>query len=79
MSKRAADKDSTSQDGQSYSKAPRSSSSATKRPSLPPDGLRTEMGEFEDEWEDEIESDDEVVDRAAEELDSELFWFSPVQ
>lgn len=71
MSKRAADKDSNATDGQPFSKAPRSSSKSnapTKRASLPPDGIREEMGEFEDEWEDEIESDDEVVDRAAEEL-----------
>jgi ribosome assembly protein RRB1 len=71
MSKRASATDTDANEGQSWPKARQSAKDglgSSKRPSLPP-GTNEEMGEFEDEWEDEIESDDEVVDRAAEELD----------
>ncbi|KAH6916932.1 glutamate-rich WD repeat containing 1 [Coprinopsis sp. MPI-PUGE-AT-0042] len=59
MAKRPADP-STSAQGQAFSKAP---VSANRRESLPAD----EMGEFEDAWEDEVESDEEVVDAQANE------------
>ena len=62
MSKRPADPSSSTQaqEGQAFSKAP---VSANRRQSLPAD----EMGEFEDAWEDEVESDEEVVDAQANE------------
>lgn len=41
--------------GQAFTKA---SGSGSKRDNVAPD----DMGEFEDAWEDEIESDEEVVD-----------------
>lgn len=70
MSKRSAATTETSElaDGQSFSKARPSAKdglASSKRPSLPLD-TKEEMGEFEDEWDDEIESDNEVINRAAE-------------
>jgi ribosome assembly protein RRB1 len=53
--------------GQAYSKVGKAGTTSTKRASNA--GLEDEMGEFEDDWEDDIESDEDVVDRAAEELD----------
>lgn len=70
MSKRAATTESGNLDGQSFTKARASGKdglASSKRPSLPPD-TNEEMGEFEDEWEDDLESDEGVVDRAADEL-----------
>ncbi|KAJ7161343.1 WD40-repeat-containing domain protein [Mycena crocata] len=60
MSKRAATELLTpaTSAGQPFAKA---SGSGSKRDNAAPD----EMGEFEDAWEDEIESDEEVVDAAA--------------
>lgn len=57
MSKRTVTElQSTSQqDGQAFTKV---SSTSTKRESV----SNGEMGEFEDAWEDEIESDEDVVD-----------------
>jgi len=47
-----------------------------KRPSFP--RIQTKKWrEFEDEWEDEMESDDEVVDRTAEKLDGAEYFFYP--
>lgn len=39
---------------------------SSKRPSLAPED--PEMGEFEDEWGDEFEEDENVIDRTADEL-----------
>jgi ribosome assembly protein RRB1 len=59
MSKRSVTEIQSAQaDGQAYAKA---SGSGSKRPEAPID----EMGEFEDAWEDEIESDEDVVDAEA--------------
>jgi ribosome assembly protein RRB1 len=81
MSKRAAT-DGVANDGQPFQKMRASAKdgfSTAKRPSLP--AIDDGMGEFEDEWEDDIESDEGVVDRAAEELggewSDELFLSSP--
>ena len=64
MPKRAADQVAHgSQPGQPFSKA--STSGAKRDPAV------EEMGEFEDAWEDEIESDDEVVVVGDEEGNSE--------
>jgi ribosome assembly protein RRB1 len=62
MAKRTVTEIDTSEnrDGQPYAKAIASETGGGKRPSETPG----EMGEFEDEWEDEIESDGEVVDGA---------------
>ena len=61
MSKRAAN---DAHDGQPFPKAP----SGSKRENPVVD----EMGEFEDAWEDEIESDEDVVDASKpEEEDNE--------
>ena len=71
MSKRLAAELQTTpaSEGQAYSKA---SGSGAKRENVGND----EMGEFEDAWEDEIESDDEVVDgEAAQGEDGELWIF----
>ena len=68
MSKRAA-ADAATNDGQSFQKTRASAKdglATAKRPSLP--AVDDGIGEFEDEWEDDIESDEGVVDRAAEEL-----------
>lgn len=54
MSKRSATEVVTA-DGQPFAKA---SGSGSKRDDI----TRDEMGEFEDAWEDELESDEEVVD-----------------
>ncbi|RXW22574.1 hypothetical protein EST38_g3289 [Candolleomyces aberdarensis] len=64
MSKRPAEASSSTQvlDGQPFPKAP---VSAKKREP----GTNDEMGEFEDAWEDEVESDEEVVDAAANDED----------
>jgi ribosome assembly protein RRB1 len=70
MSKRAA-VEAESLDGQSFSKTRQSAKdglSTAKRPSLPPD-TNEEMGEFEDEWEDDLESDEGALDGVAEELE----------
>lgn len=58
MSKRTAN--STTLEGQAFSKV---SGGAPKRENVAVD----EMGEFEDAWEDEIESDEDVVDAEANE------------
>jgi ribosome assembly protein RRB1 len=58
MSKRSATEVVT--EGQPYAKA--SSSGVRREPAA-----EDEMGEFEDAWEDEIESDEEVVDAEAAE------------
>ncbi|TRM65916.1 WD40-repeat-containing domain protein [Schizophyllum amplum] len=58
MSKRTATE--TLSEGQAFSKA---SGSGVRRPAA----TNNEMGEFEDQWEDEIESDEEVVDAGADE------------
>lgn len=58
MSKRSVTEVQTSGDGQAYQKVSTSGSRRDKN-----DG-NEEMGEFEDAWEDEIESDEEVVDTA---------------
>lgn len=58
MSKRSVTEVHTSTDGQAY---PKVSSAGNRRETK--DGTE-EMGEFEDAWEDEIESDEEVVDAA---------------
>ena len=50
----------TSNDGQAY---PKASGSGDKRSAVTQD----EMGEFEDAWEDEVESDEDVVDANAKE------------
>lgn len=50
------------EDGQAYLKA---SGSGSKREAVNPD----EMGEFEDAWEDDIESDEEDVNKTAEHND----------
>ena len=62
MSKRAVTELQTisGDDGQAYLKA---SGSGAKRENIG----NNEMGEFEDAWEDEIESDEEVVDRDGDE------------
>ncbi len=58
MSKRSATEVETStRDGEPFQKA---SGSGQRRENVTPD----EMGEFEDAWEDEIESDEDVVDGA---------------
>lgn len=64
MSKRSATETltTTQHDGQPFNKA---SGSGAKRENVTND----EMGEFEDAWEDEIESDEEVVDAEAEQND----------
>jgi ribosome assembly protein RRB1 len=59
MSKRTA-ANPASLDGQAFSKA---SGGAPKRENV----IVDEMGEFEDAWEDEIESDEDVVDAEANE------------
>ncbi|THH06342.1 hypothetical protein EW145_g4146 [Phellinidium pouzarii] len=66
MSKRSVTElQSSSTHGQSFSKV---SSSGARRPS----GVDTsEMGEFEDAWEDDIESDEDVVDRKEGDDDEE--------
>jgi ribosome assembly protein RRB1 len=73
MSKRPATEfQSTSiNDGQPYAKA---SGSGTKRENITSD----EMGEFEDAWEDEIESGEEAVDEEADEREDGTLpnlWF----
>lgn len=57
MSKRSATESqiTTENQGQSF---PKASGSGSRREHVP----TSEMGEFEDAWEDEIESDKEVVD-----------------
>jgi ribosome assembly protein RRB1 len=70
MAKRPADPSTSTQglEGQAFSKAP---PSANRRESLP----TNEMGEFEDAWEDEVESDEEVIDaQANEDEDGENLW-----
>ncbi|CUA67541.1 Ribosome assembly protein rrb1 [Schizosaccharomyces pombe 972h-] [Rhizoctonia solani] len=58
MAKRSATETAaTSNEGQAYSKVPATGNDVPRR-SISVD----EMGEFEDEWEDELESDGEVVD-----------------
>jgi ribosome assembly protein RRB1 len=52
--------------GQPFAKA---SGSGSKRENVTPD----DMGEFEDAWEDEIESDEEVIDAEATEDADGLF------
>lgn len=58
MSKRSVTEVQTATDGQAY---PKVNSSGSRRDTI--NGAE-EMGEFEDAWEDEIESDEEVVDAA---------------
>lgn len=73
MSKRAAAVETDELAGQSLQKARPSTKdglASSKRPSLPPD-TKEEMGEFEDEWEDDLESDDEFVNKATEGLEGE--------
>jgi ribosome assembly protein RRB1 len=53
-------------DGQAYLKA---SGSGAKRENIG----NNEMGEFEDAWEDEIESDEEVMDRDGDDGDGTFF------
>ena len=63
MSKRTATEviqSTTKAPGQAY---PKASGSGSKRDGIQPD----EMGEYEDPWEDEIQSDEDVVDRGTEE------------
>ena len=55
MSKRTVTEVQTSNDGQAFSKVP---TNAARRDSS---ANNVEMGEFEDAWEDEIESDEDVV------------------
>ncbi|KZP25414.1 glutamate-rich WD repeat containing [Athelia psychrophila] len=63
MSKRSlTELQSVPEDGQAYLKA---SGSGTKREAVNPD----DMGEFEDAWEDEIESEEEIVDGGGEDDD----------
>lgn len=57
MAKRSATEASGSEEGQAYAKVPATGGDAPRR-SISVD----EMGEFEDEWEDDLESDGEVVD-----------------
>ncbi|KAF8683462.1 Histone-binding protein RBBP4 or subunit C of CAF1 complex [Rhizoctonia solani] len=57
MAKRPATENAAENEGQAYSKVPATGNHAPRR-SISID----EMGEFEDEWEDELESDGEVVD-----------------
>ncbi|KAF8755886.1 Glutamate-rich WD [Rhizoctonia solani] len=57
MAKRPATENAAENEGQAYSKVPATGNDAPRR-SISID----EMGEFEDEWEDELESDGEVVD-----------------
>lgn len=56
----------SSSDGQAYLKA---SGSGRKRGDIGND----EMGEFEDAWEDEIESDEDAVDRVDDEREDGMF------
>lgn len=67
MSKRPAEASSSSQriDGQPF---PKAHSNANKREA----GADNEMGEFEDAWEDEVESDEEIVDAGAQDEDGAL-------
>jgi len=66
MSKRSATELETSaKTGEPFSKA---SGIGQKRENVIPD----EMGEFEDAWEDEIESDEEVIDAEAQNEDGAL-------
>ncbi|KAF6766607.1 glutamate-rich WD repeat containing 1 [Ephemerocybe angulata] len=58
MSKRPAEASSSTQNGQAF---PKTNVNANKREV----GVDNEMGEFEDAWEDEVESDEEVVDAGA--------------
>jgi ribosome assembly protein RRB1 len=69
MSKRAVTELQTTSvdDGQAYLKA---SGSGAKRENIG----NNEMGEFEDAWEDEIESDEEVVDRDGDEGEDGTFF-----
>ena len=65
MSKRtAADPLVTSSEGQAFTKVP---PSQPKREQVE----NSEIGEFEDAWEDEIESDEEVVDGGTEDSEDE--------
>ncbi|QRV97407.1 glutamate-rich WD repeat protein [Ceratobasidium sp. AG-Ba] len=57
MVKRTATETTNTEEGQAYAKVPATGPNAPRR-SVSVD----EMGEFEDEWEDDIESDGEVVD-----------------
>ncbi|KAG8709676.1 ribosome biosynthesis protein rrb1 [Ceratobasidium sp. 394] len=57
MAKRPATETASTEDGQAYAKVPATGTDAHRR-SVSVD----EMGEFEDEWEDDLESDGEVVD-----------------
>lgn len=57
MAKRSATEVSGPEEGQAYAKVPATGGNAPRR-SISVD----EMGEFEDEWEDDLESDGEVVD-----------------
>jgi len=68
MAKRtAADLQSTSSQGQAFQKT---TAAGAKR-----DGIDVnDMGEFEDAWEDEIESDEEVVDAEAEDREDGAEW-----
>ena len=68
MSKRKADEGQVFPQGEVASKTPKDGISS-KRPSIAPED--PEMGEFEDEWEDEFEEDENVIDRAADELAGE--------
>lgn len=63
MPKRPAET-STSLEGQPFSKT----ASSSKRDE---EGVAPDMGEFEDAWEDEIESDEDIVDGDAPNDDSE--------
>jgi ribosome assembly protein RRB1 len=68
MSKRSATElqNASQNDGQAYLKA---SGSGSKRENVG----NGEMGEFEDAWEDEIESDEEVVDTEADAGEDGMF------
>ena len=68
MSKRSATELETSEKtGAPFSKA---SGSGQKREIV----ITDEMGEFEDAWEDEIESDEEVIDAEVQDEDGALIW-----
>lgn len=67
MSKRSATELQVAASGQAYLKASRS---GTKRENARQD----EMGEFEDAWEDEIESDEDAVDAEAGQAEDGSFF-----
>ena len=66
MAKRSATEASGSEEGQAYAKVLATGGDAPRR-SISVD----EMGEFEDEWEDDLESDGEVVDGGEDDEEGE--------